>query len=1306
MKMHKIVSKILSIFIVLAIFISTLSVFNVENILAAPKNNEKKHTEKTSETPAIEIIYETGTQNSAKSRRDSEEFVRAEDDGSFEVFIPNDNTETSDLGEITVEEDGEDSEIEWEDIYITTPEDFSAFCKNCRLDSWSRNKNVYLDEDIIITNTDFNYVPTFGGHFYGNNHTINGYSIHEPRSYVGLFAYTQEGAVIENLTLIASVKTDGKQIVTGGLVGENHGEIRNCTFSGNVIGQNYVGGIAGYNELTGNILNCKSTGTIKGLYYTGGIAGENVGNISSCVNEASVNTENVDKTISFQEIDLSSYADGIISKITGKAEEKSANKSASDNGSVDTGGIAGISIGVIQFCKNKGGIGYKNVGYNIGGIVGRQSGYVHGCTNEGVVKGRKDVGGIVGQAEPYVVVDYTEDTITKLSENIDKLHDVIDNTLSDAGTSSDTITNRLSIVKAFTDKALDQTSFLSNQTIDWTNGMVGAGNEVMGRAQYIIEETSKSGGPVDYTDAAFDNTRNAAMNLQKTVNDLDIYKYMTETQRIQYDDAKDRFDFLTNERINNTDIYKQAGNNYYIYKMKDESDEAGNPKYPDSKDIVALDKDGNPISNETLNGYGDDLEKWKNVSSWRHADTGEDFGGNDSDKGLSNDAKNKLNNATVSDPVNMEKVNKKAKQDTISSYNTKYNAAISDIDSEAVNQAKIMADIIITIYPAMDEITRKDAQKAAEDLKRASENLAVAGRETKDILGTVAAKGGIILPSFGDDYKNAANALTEALKGMSDNMGALNNEMANSSDVMIGDMSGVNDQFNVIMQLYTDAINGILNEDYSDNIEDSSMEVANTCVDATIADCENTGKIEGDLDVAGIAGAMGIEYDFDLESDLTKSDDATFNSTYQSKCVLRKNKNDAHVIAQKSYVGGICGLQEIGTILSCENYGKVKSNSSDYVGGICGDSLSYIQKSIAKCFLYGKNYIGGIAGHGCNILNSYAMVQVDEEQADSFYGAIAGDIVSEGKVHYNYFVGDKLAGIDRISYKEQAEPISYETFISIDNIPDTCQKIYAVFYIDDIEVDRIETTYGGSIFKDQFPTFEGEDDTYCSWNKDELTDMLFDEEVEGEYIRYITSLASEQMRENEQSAILVDGKFVEGDTIECTSLNVSSLSVDNAIEHWEVTYPSNADEKHLIRYKNPDYVENDTEIFVNNAGKWIVVDTDTFGAYKTFEVSGGYAEFAVKQVNESPLKKILFIVGCILVGIVLILILIKIIKNVRKNNMIEADDGKKAEEDRNANDSVNLELSDNEKIKESDSKEEKKESIDEADIELLDLNNQ
>ena len=1271
--MNKLVKKTLSIFMSVAILGSIIGSLYVEPVYAAKSENENKK----SETPVVEVQYETGSQNNAKSRRDDTEAIRTEDDGSYDVVIPGKTLDEN--GQIVVEDAVETEEEQWEEIHIKNMDDFKQFAKNCSLDTWSRNKNVYLDNDIIIAGSEYISVPTFGGHFYGRNYTISGYTMYDARSYTGLFDFVQEGALIESVVVKANVKANGKQMVTGGLVGENHGEIRNCVFDGNVSGQNYVGGIAGYNDLTGNILNCRSIGSISGAYYTGGIVGENVGNISSSINEANVNTVIVDRASSIQDIDLASYADGILSKLTGNAEEKQKSESILDTGSVDSGGIAGLSIGVIQFCENIGEVGYEHVGYNVGGIVGRHSGYVHGCKNNGIVRGRKDVGGIAGQAEPYVVVDFTEDTISKLTENIDKLHDVIDDTLSDAGINSDTISSRLSIVKEFTDRALSETSVLSEKTIDWTNGMVGAGNELMSRAQYIMNETSKDEGPIASSNKALSDVKSAASDLDKAMSDMNISEYMSDIEKSEYNNAKERLEYLTKHQSENLTKVTNADRNRLYYKYsRDESKEY----FETSSDIQPFDSDGNvvSVSDEMISDWENNIDAWAKIITWKHAD--ETIHSSECSKGdsdLSKDVENQIKD----DSSQIEEISNTF---TAKSYvaekpdgggytwreDNYYQNSPTDYTSNATEKKLVDKEMEINAQTMFDKVspylgeaysnTGSDAKDAAGELKKAAGNMQNAGERTKSIFSEIAGKGQISMPSLGDDYRNASSALNAALQGMSDNMGALNDEMSDSSDVMISDMGKVNDQFNVIMQLYADAIDGVLDGDYGETIEDSSMEVAEICVDATVADCENYGKVEGDIDVSGVTGAMGIEYDFDLESDITKSKDSKLNSTYQSKCVLRANKNYAHVIAQKSYVGGICGLQEIGTILRCENYGKIKSNSSDYVGGIAGDSLSYIQKSVAKCFLYGKNYIGGIAGHGCNILNCYAMIDIDENQADSFYGSIAGSVTDDGKVHYNYFVSDKFAGIDRISFSGVAEPIDYKTFISMDTTPRECLKMYAVFYIDDIETDRIETVYGGTITKDQFPVYVKDDGTYCKWNKDDLNEMSFDVEVEGEYSRYITTLASDQLRVNDQSAILVDGRFKDGDKLQSTLWDVNSLPLEGALEHWELNIPSGINDSHLIRYIAPDGIDNETAIYINNAGRWDLVKTGTFGAYKTFEVTSPHVEIAVLEIKKSHTKEIIIAVISVIILLSLILIIISIVKRKKREALVQnRNDDKKKE---------------------------------------------
>ena len=96
----------------------------------------------------------------------------------------------------------------------------------------------------------------------------------------------------------------------------------------------------------------------------------------------------------------------------------------------------------------------------------------------------------------------------------------------------------------------------------------------------------------------------------------------------------------------------------------------------------------------------------------------------------------------------------------------------------------------------------------------------------------------------------------------------------------------------------------------------------------------------------------------------------------------------------------------MGTVINCANYGNMKSNSGEYVGGICGSSLSYIVSSSSKGILDGMSYVGGIAGDGTNIRDCRTLVDIKD--ADSRYGAIAGHVSDDGEVRGNFFVSVHL----------------------------------------------------------------------------------------------------------------------------------------------------------------------------------------------------------------------------------------------------------------------------------------------------------
>jgi len=1158
---------------------------------------------------------------------------------------------------------------EWEEIEISTAEDLRVFAKNCSLDTWSRNKYVTLKNDISLYEEDFLTIPTFGGVFDGQNHTISNYNMYAAQTQIGIFANVQKQGIIKNLNVTGRIIPSGSQSIVGGIAGENSGIIMSCSFKGIIESKDYVGGIVGINRLEGIISDCKSDGVIMGQHFTGGIAGENMGNIIRCTNKAEVNTKEQDTTMSLEDIDIDSYLQ-IFSLNSNDTNTDSVSKM---DDIVDTGGIAGLSIGVIEYCSNNGTIGHERIGYNVGGIVGRQSGYVLRCSNKGEVLGRKDVGGIVGQAEPYVTVDFTQDIVYQLSENINKLHDIIAVTLNDVDGSSDTITNRLSIIQQFTNGALKDTDYLASSSVDWMDGMVGSANEIIGRADYILQETAKQGGVIDQANSASSNMTTAGVQMANALSALDVYQYMTPQQQVEYQTYQNSLSEINKEYSEYLSNATKAYTHYYLDYIRHQT------SYTES-DGVTVTNYWSGTTNETdlhtkIGGSIDPTDKYdtsikgiinpvdkqkaiynyyKDVEEWKHY-----TGGVESDFPATDDAAHQ-DQRTLD--LKLQTAVSNSSQDIASDANTCANTLYTEAhgstySNDVLDYSLKMANILNSdnVRGQMTEDTKKSVDSAIGYVNNASGDLSSAANQTKDIFNNITGRGSIVLPSLGADYKAHTTSLNNNLQGMSDNFGYLNQEMNNSTDTLVADLSAVNDQFNVIMMLYTDAIDGVLDKDYSNTIEDNSLEVAEVCTDATIASCENRGRVRGALNVSGIAGTMAIEYDYDLESDVTGIKDATLNTTYLTKCVLRDNENKGLVQAEKSYVAGICGLQEMGTIYRCSNFEKITSTSGEYVGGIAGSSLSDIVKSYAKGILDGKSFVGGIAGLANNISDSYTWISIDN--ADDYFGAIAGDVSSEGRIRNNYFVSNELAGINRISYSLKAEPIEYEELLLVEGIPQEFKNVRVVFILNDEDADEESIrgeeyiSYGSELNPGTYPVVVPKEGYYVVWDETEAC-VYNDIEITATYERNRTTLSSEILRENGQSAILVDGKFKIQDSFVAYLTPISDGKIEDSIEYWELEIPDDGANTHQIRYAVPDKdAENieDISVYYCDKGEWIQIDeVSTMGKYYIFDVPGNNVNIQIIDASKHmDIKKLII---CILSGLALIAIIVVIVFLVKKQS--------------------------------------------------------
>lgn len=330
-------------------------------------------------------------------------------------------------------------------IMIRTEEEFVDFSKSCSVQHFSEGKTFILEADLDLTGMEISPVPLFCGTFDGNGHSIRGIQIQKSGSDLGLFRYIEEGAIVQNLRAEGELSPSGSQKNIGGIAGVNRGKIKNCSFWGTVTGKRATGGIAGHNEETGEIENCRNHAFITGSRMTGGIAGYQEGTILSCTNQGDVNTvpENIVGSEESQET-LSLDRDKLMEVLR---EEKVQ----------DTGGITGMSEGVIRECTNFGRIGYERMGDYTGGIAGRQNGQVIQCRNKGFVCGRRYIGGITGQLEPYLQLLYESDALDQLEQQMDLLSEIQDSFSDSFEQTSDQTSDHLDQVNELSDAVRDIT---------------------------------------------------------------------------------------------------------------------------------------------------------------------------------------------------------------------------------------------------------------------------------------------------------------------------------------------------------------------------------------------------------------------------------------------------------------------------------------------------------------------------------------------------------------------------------------------------------------------------------------------------------------------------------------------------------------------------------------------------------------------------------------------------------------------------------------------------------------------------------
>lgn len=423
---------------------------------------------------------------------------------------------------------------------------------------------------------------------------------------------------------------------------------------------------------------------------------------------------------------------------------------------------------------------------------------------------------------------------------------------------------------------------------------------------------------------------------------------------------------------------------------------------------------------------------------------------------------------------------------------------------------------------------------------------------------------------------------------------------------------------------------------------------------ALIRYCVNNGAVEAAEAGGGIAGSTGFESAVRSGESITLPDGTKVNSDSVLKAVIDSCISVGNITVKDKYAGGVCGKSDIGNIKNSLTTGEIRSENDGCVGGTAGYSGGDIDTCIAINDVYGKDNIGGIAGNGKNIKNSYALPRLDGKADKS--GAVAG--FATGTVEHCYFIDEGLSGIDGASLTGKAEAVSHDKMISSDGkMPSGLSGLYTGSYYmaqDDIYLPQIKTLaqnnaenigailqsksselsrfhfkvsfmdrdkelktmtveYGSTLSERDIPVLSAQGDEVPVWDKDVKAPIIRHTTFNAVYNKAMSTISTSE----EPPLLLVEGIFDDN-----TEVKLTSESTDREFdgykkgEVYSFTLTKEAYGNIKVHIRNEKKKASAAAVF--REGSWTVEDCVTDGSYAVFEAAGP-CEFVLLYKKYSPL---------------------------------------------------------------------------------------
>lgn len=942
-------------------------------------------------------------------------------------------------------------------------------------------------------------------------------------------------------------------------------------------------------------------------------------------------------------------------------EKTPLNRFFSDSSVYSIGGIAGVNKGTIINCTYKGNVSATE---NVGGIAGLNEGRIESSINYSIVSGEKNTGGIAGK----------NNGIVKWCQNNEKVNDTpVEQMYATGG------------ICGASGAVIDGCT--NNASVGYKNAGTATGG-ICGVQSGNITDCINTGevlgkNRVGGISGNFEPYTNITYNEDEWSDRLDEQK---EKLRNDLDNLEGRID-------ENRD------------KIKSDLDDFDN-RFKDLFGINELNDNIGTVT-DSLAGLNDVLtDRIQNGGSLSGiadsiADAVEVLDRAETDLSSNNDALRDVLTETRNTAKTMSDVAQSV-SDNVSSSNDHLMDLVDSIN-DSVNNEERRANInktVDSLNEAIDSTEKAMDSLAKLDLDNIKVNVSGLGIDVFDDTDTQLSR---ILKKLNDNYNNIFGpviAINEALKSLSDNLAerkAKLEEIKGQLEDMINDYiptpmpsaeylpvetqtakSGIFSDFFITAKAAEDNDKTTLEKLADLDIHDIDIPLKRTiCGEeyemALIRYSINSGAVSGLNDIGGISGGAGFELGINNEKKITTDgEDFSLNPSTAIKSVIEACINEGDVTAKNNTAGGITGFSDIGKIKDSINYGNIAVTDGSYAGGISGYNLNEIMRCINTGDVDAVSDIGGIAGYGKHISQTYTLTRTSSDGDRT--GAIAG--TANGNLEHNYFLEEKLGGINGVNYNDKAQSVTKDIIARDGEIaPElsgleerywtgTEGELYmpqlraftentsvgrsetlkaksagaarfrfnVSFVVDSETVKSLNLDYGETIPEDQIPEIPKKNGKYGVWDHNVNEPIIRNTKFTAVYDKSTSTLSYG----GEPPQILVEGDFSPGAVFEVNEFNPAAVVNDSrykTIAGYEMILTDNGapyEGELKVHVKIPKNMKN-PRIGLITQNSVIIADSEVDGSYLLFNPDGAQ-RFIVLSERPSP-------VPYIIAGIIILLIL-------------------------------------------------------------------